>query len=133
MRVSEAIKRASKAWSSKSATSPRDPSLPFQTLANPKDHSGVNALQVRSAKAIPEIATNEVMDKEDTKKEETNPKKGEGKPSRNERKAARKALPEYGYTPPLPYPTSMYKERLENECGGFMEILRNLHLNIPFL
>ncbi|CAL1379082.1 unnamed protein product [Linum trigynum] len=27
----------------------------------------------------------------------------------------------------------MYKERLENECGGFMEMLRNLHLNILFL
>ncbi|CAL1376345.1 unnamed protein product [Linum trigynum] len=27
----------------------------------------------------------------------------------------------------------MYKERLKDECGGFMEMLRNLHLNLPFL
>ncbi|CAL1371076.1 unnamed protein product [Linum trigynum] len=27
----------------------------------------------------------------------------------------------------------MYKERLDNECGGFMEMLHNLHLNVLFL
>ncbi|CAL1381805.1 unnamed protein product [Linum trigynum] len=107
--------------------------LPSQTVVNPKDHAGENALQVRSVKVVPEVATNEVMEKEDTNKEVTNPKKGEGKPSRNERKAARKALPVDGYTSPLPYPTRMYKERLENKRGGFMEMHRNLHLNIPFL
>ncbi|CAL1388125.1 unnamed protein product [Linum trigynum] len=80
-----------------------------------------------------EVATNEVMEKEDTNKEEANPKKGERRPSRNERKAAKKASPVGEYTPPLPYPTRMYKERLENECRGFMEMLRNLRLNIPFL
>ncbi|CAL1379110.1 unnamed protein product [Linum trigynum] len=65
--------------------------------------------------------------------EETTPKKGEKKPSRNEWKAATNALPEDGYVSPLPYPTRMYKERLDNKCGGFMDMLRNLHLNIPFL
>ncbi|CAL1370587.1 unnamed protein product [Linum trigynum] len=37
------------------------------------------------------------------------------------------------YKPPLPFPTSVYKERLEARCGGFMEMLQNLHLNVPFL
>ncbi|CAL1382075.1 unnamed protein product [Linum trigynum] len=103
---------------------PKGP-LPSQSMANP-NQAGVNALQVRSVKVVPEVATNEVVDNEDSNKEETIPKKGE-------RKAARKALSKDGYVPPLPYSTRMYKERVDNDCGGFMEMLRNLHLNIPFL
>ncbi|CAL1388556.1 unnamed protein product [Linum trigynum] len=102
--------------------------LPSQTVANPKDHAGVNAIQVGSVKVNLEVATKEVIEKEDA-----NPKDAEKKPSRRKWKAAKKASPLSGYTPPLPYPTRMYRERLENECGGFMEMLRNLHLNIPFL
>ncbi|CAL1355580.1 unnamed protein product [Linum trigynum] len=102
--------------------------LPSQTMVNPKDQVGVNALQVRSVKVVPEVSTGEEMEKE-----ETTPIRREKKPSMNERKAASKALPKDGYLPPLPYPTRMYKERLDNECGGFMEMLHNLHLNVPFL
>ncbi|CAL1381823.1 unnamed protein product [Linum trigynum] len=102
-------------------------------MTNSKKHAGVNALEVRSVKVVPKIATTEVMEKEDTNKEETNPKRREKNPSRNERKAAREALPVDGYTPPLPYPIRMYMKRLENEFGGFMEMLPNLHLKIPFL
>ncbi|CAL1401879.1 unnamed protein product [Linum trigynum] len=107
--------------------------LPSQTVVNPMDQAGVSALQVRSVKVVLEVATGEEIEKEESNKEETTPKRREKKPSRNERKVARKALPEDGYVPPLPYPTRMYKERLDNECGGFMEMLRILHLNVPFL
>ncbi|CAL1360930.1 unnamed protein product [Linum trigynum] len=35
--------------------------------------------------------------------------------------------------PPLPFPTRVYKDRLEAECGGFMDILKKLCITIPFL
>ncbi|CAL1379092.1 unnamed protein product [Linum trigynum] len=37
------------------------------------------------------------------------------------------------YKLPLPFPTRMYKDRLEAKCGGFMEMLKKLHITIPFL
>ncbi|CAL1401978.1 unnamed protein product [Linum trigynum] len=49
------------------------------------------------------------------------------------RKASPTPPPVAEYTPPLPFPPRVHKERWEAECGGFMEMLRKLHLKIPFL
>ncbi|CAL1407800.1 unnamed protein product [Linum trigynum] len=61
---------------------------PSQTVANPKDHAGVNAIQVGSGKVTLGVAAKEVIEKVDP-----NPKDGEKGPSRRKRKAARKASP----------------------------------------
>ncbi|CAL1379280.1 unnamed protein product [Linum trigynum] len=70
-------------------------------------------------------------------KEDPLPEGDEEETSGEKRGVARKALPMpppvAEYSPPLPFPTRVHKERLEAECEGFMEMLRKLHLNIPFL
>ncbi|CAL1394716.1 unnamed protein product [Linum trigynum] len=106
--------------------------LPSQTVANPRYQAGCNAIYFRSGKVTPGVVAKEVVEKE-----VSNPKDGDEEPSKGEKEVARKTLPTPSpvakYKPPLPFPTKVYKERLEAECGGFMEMFRNLHLNIPFL
>ncbi|CAL1406691.1 unnamed protein product [Linum trigynum] len=69
-------------------------------------------------------------------KEDPLPEGGEEETSREKRGVARKASPTPSlvaeYTPPLPFLMRVHKERLEAECGGLMEMLRKIHLNIPF-
>ncbi|CAL1371127.1 unnamed protein product [Linum trigynum] len=106
--------------------------LPSQTVANPKHHVGENAIQLRSGKVTPEVVAKEVIEKEDCL-----PESGEEETSAEKRGVARKASstppPLAEYTPPLPFPSRVQKERLKAVCGGFMEMLRKLHLNILFL
>ncbi|CAL1389181.1 unnamed protein product [Linum trigynum] len=106
--------------------------LPSQTIANPKDQVGCNVIYLRSGKVTTRVVAKEVIEKEDS-----NPKDGDEEPSVGGKEVARKASPTPSpmaeYKPPLPFPTRVYKERLEAECRGFMEMLRNIHFNIPFL
>ncbi|KAK9725609.1 hypothetical protein RND81_05G157000 [Saponaria officinalis] len=37
------------------------------------------------------------------------------------------------YVPPVPFPQRLAKAKLEQKYGKFIEILKNLHINIPFL
>ncbi|CAL1370609.1 unnamed protein product [Linum trigynum] len=137
-RASEAIKQVSKIWKCKSAILPgfspidqREP-LPSQTITNPKDHSRVNSIHLRSGKVTPKVVAREVDEKEDPL-----PEGEEEETSGEKRGVARKASPTpppmAEYTPALTFPTRVHNERMEAECGGFMEMLQKLHLNIPFL
>ncbi|XP_076928730.1 uncharacterized protein LOC143592785 [Bidens hawaiensis] len=37
------------------------------------------------------------------------------------------------YIPPIPYPARLKKERLEAQYGKFLELFKQLHINIPFV
>ena len=37
------------------------------------------------------------------------------------------------YTPPLPFPQRMVKAKLDSQFGKFLEVLKKLYINIPFI
>ncbi|CAL1381846.1 unnamed protein product [Linum trigynum] len=110
---------------------PKGALRPSQTVANRKDHARVNSIQLRSGKVTPEVVSKEVNVKEDPLPEGGN-EETLGENRGVARKASSMPPPVAEYTPPLPFRTRVHKEQLEAECRGFLEMLRKLHLNIPF-
>jgi len=43
-----------------------------------------------------------------------------------------KIIPQKPYTPPLPFPESMAKAKLDMQFGKFLDVLKKLYINIPF-
>jgi len=44
-----------------------------------------------------------------------------------------KTLPPKPYIPPLPFPQRFSKAKLDSQFGKFLDILKKLHVNVPFL
>ncbi|CAL1400002.1 unnamed protein product [Linum trigynum] len=107
--------------------------LPFQTIANPKDQNvGLNVILLRSWKVTLDVVSKEVIEEE-----KTPPTVDDQEISEGEGEEAKNALPTsplvVEYEPPLLFPMRVHKGRLEVECGTFMEILKKLHISMPFL
>jgi len=51
----------------------------------------------------------------------------------NENEQESKTLPPKPYTPPLPFPQRFARAKLEAQFGKFLDMLKKLHVNVPFL
>ncbi|XP_020259787.1 uncharacterized protein LOC109836335 [Asparagus officinalis] len=91
--------------------------LPGQPETNPKDH--VNAISLRSGKQYegPKMKENDGVDDHHEEKEE---------------EKVKKYVSPAPYKPPLPFPQRLANAKLEKRFGNFLEILKKLHINIPF-
>jgi len=50
-----------------------------------------------------------------------------------EKEKESKSLPPKPYMPPLPIPQRFARAKLESQFGKFLDILKKLHVNVPFL
>ncbi|XP_057248937.1 uncharacterized protein LOC130590494 [Beta vulgaris subsp. vulgaris] len=110
--------------------------LPGQTEPNPKGH--INAISLRSGKELQE-PTRRATEHHNTAKEvielseEVQEKTGledEAKKPENEEPTV---IPIKPYKPPVPFPQRLAQAKLEKKYGKFLDILKKLHINIPFL
>ncbi|KAI3766148.1 hypothetical protein L2E82_16199 [Cichorium intybus] len=100
--------------------------LPSNTEQNPNAH--VKAISTRSGKILePSIPINT----------DSSSKTQESKkiPEKNEEEAEERPppTPVKSYKPPVPYPQRLKKEKQEEEYKKFLEHIKSLHINIPFV
>ncbi|XP_027166478.1 uncharacterized protein LOC113766490 [Coffea eugenioides] len=109
--------------------------LPRKTEVNPREH--VKAITLRSGKKLgepPVVESGKEFERRENKQlnelEEDNKKiKGKEKMEENE--------PQMGYTtpipPPMPFPQRLKPSRNDKEFEKFVNIFKQLHINIPFV
>ncbi|XP_076903719.1 uncharacterized protein LOC143558843 [Bidens hawaiensis] len=97
--------------------------LPCNTITNP--NAAANAVTLRSGTTTVASPTLEpVMEKESPEKtQERLIPTGTVQPNE----------PVRTYIPPIPYPGRLKQERLEAQYGKFLELFKQLHINIPFV
>ncbi|XP_074377249.1 uncharacterized protein LOC141718763 [Apium graveolens] len=108
-------------------------SLPSQPDPNGKEHC--KAITLRNGREFPEIEAikpkEKVMSKEEeiVKAEVENSEKVD-----DEKKIEEVALksPSKPYVPPIPFPQRLHNRQLEKQYEKFLQIFRQLHINIPF-
>ncbi|XP_076941005.1 uncharacterized protein LOC143610368 [Bidens hawaiensis] len=101
--------------------------LPSNTVNNP--HAAVNAVTLRSGRTT--MVTEPTSKPVATEKEIEIPKKVQER--LDPESTARPKEPVRTYIPPIPYPAHLKKERLEAQYGKFLELFKQLHINIPFV
>ncbi|XP_035837803.1 uncharacterized protein LOC118485606 [Helianthus annuus] len=101
--------------------------LPGNTEPNPRGH--VNAIMTRSGKTTgptisdpPPITDKVPTDTPDEVQERFRPAS-----------TAQVQEPVKDYTPPVPYPGRLKKQKNEEQYGKFLEMFKQLHINIPFV
>ncbi|XP_020270799.1 uncharacterized protein LOC109845984 [Asparagus officinalis] len=100
--------------------------FPGQPETNPK--GSINAITLRSGKElVGPMMRNDHKDVVDESEKLVSSEK-EHSSEQVERYVA--PLP---YKPPLPFPQRQVKAKLEKQFGKFIEILKKLHINIPFV
>ncbi|XP_057248969.1 uncharacterized protein LOC104886741 [Beta vulgaris subsp. vulgaris] len=110
--------------------------LPGQTEPNPKGH--INAISLRSGKELQEPARR-VTEQNNTAKEviELSEEVQEKTSLEDEAKKPEKEEPTVNpikpYKPPVPFPQRLAQAKLEKKYGKFLDNLKKLHINIPFL
>lgn len=120
--------------------------LPGQPESNPKKHA--NAIILRSGKelegpTLPIDKDKEVVVEKIEKSEpqivedEGSLEKGESEKlgveveSPKENDSTQKA--DKPYTPPIPFPQRLQKHKLDIKFSRFLEVLKKIHINLPFL
>ncbi|XP_076930567.1 uncharacterized protein LOC143595436 [Bidens hawaiensis] len=101
--------------------------LPSSTVNNPK--AAVNAVTLRSGRTT--MVTEPTSEPVATEKETEIPE--EVQERLVPESTARPKEPLRTYVPPIPYPTRLKKERLEDQYGKFLQLFKQLHINIPFV
>ncbi|XP_048490039.1 uncharacterized protein LOC104884063 [Beta vulgaris subsp. vulgaris] len=110
--------------------------LPGQTEPNPKGH--INAISLRSDKELQE-PTRRVTEQKNTAKEviklseEVQGKTGLEDEAKNTEKEEPTVIPMEPYKPHVPFPQRLAQAKIEKKYGKFLDILKKLHINIPFL
>ncbi|XP_010681877.2 uncharacterized protein LOC104896782 [Beta vulgaris subsp. vulgaris] len=110
--------------------------LPEQTEPNPKGH--IHAISLRSGKELQE-PTKRVTEQKNTAKEvtelseEVQGKTGLEDADKKTEKEEPTVTPMEPYKPPVPFPQRLAQAKLEKKYGKFLDILKKLHINIPFL
>ncbi|XP_076954772.1 uncharacterized protein LOC143629365 [Bidens hawaiensis] len=101
--------------------------LPSNTVNNP--NAAVNAVTLRSGRTT--MVTEPTSEPVVTEKETEIPEEVQERlvPA----STARPKEQVRTYIPPIPYPTRLKKERLEAQYGKFLELFKQLHINIPFV
>ncbi|KAI3775968.1 hypothetical protein L1987_45728 [Smallanthus sonchifolius] len=103
--------------------------LPSNTETNPKAH--VKAITLRSGRAIEPDSPVPVLS---SSKEEVVIMILEETPWRDKPMSTscpREAVRDY--TPPVPYPGRLKKQKIEEQYGKFLGLFKQLHINIPFV
>ncbi|KAI3725393.1 hypothetical protein L1987_65181 [Smallanthus sonchifolius] len=103
--------------------------LPSNTEPNPKAH--VKAITLRSGRGTgpdPQVPVHESSEEEVAIEipDETPPR---GKPART----SRPREPVRDYTPAVPYPGRLKKQKMEEQYGKFLGLFKQLHINLPFV
>ena len=93
-------------------------SLPSNTEKNPKEQ--IKAVTLRSGKEL-RVET-EPHGKEENGKQSENKEKGDGNPK-----------PVQGFQPTIPYPAKLKKDKMDEQFGKFLELFKQLHINLPFV
>ncbi|XP_020263045.1 uncharacterized protein LOC109839026 [Asparagus officinalis] len=100
--------------------------FPGQPETNPK--GSINAITLRSGKELEgPMMRNDHKDVVDE-----NEKLVSSEKEHSSEKVERYVAPA-PYKPPLPFPQRQVKAKLEKQFGKFIEILKKLHINIPFV
>ncbi|CAL1382847.1 unnamed protein product [Linum trigynum] len=105
--------------------------LPGQPLPNPRNHKeGLHAIMLRSG-----TVTEDAPPKSAKKVTQITPEPEEDLVMEKEPEVrAPKPQPiVVEHKPKFPFPTRMHKDRLEEEFGNFMSMLRKLNVQVPFL
>jgi len=117
--------------------------LPSQPELNPRE--SVNTITLRSGKGydcptIPELVTNEnhqapIQEKEASAKRDLKEKKEdlEGKKGEVQADPVVIKVPIEPYKPKIPLPQALYQNRIDPQFAKFLELLKQLKINIPFL
>ncbi|XP_020250927.1 uncharacterized protein LOC109828314 [Asparagus officinalis] len=105
--------------------------LPGQLETNPRSH--VNAITLRSGKQYEgsKMKENDGVDGHHEEKNE-NVIDVDNETQTQEEEKVEKYVAPAPYKPPLPFPQRLAKAKLEKQFGKFLEILKKLHINIPF-
>ncbi|XP_020258775.1 uncharacterized protein LOC109835201 [Asparagus officinalis] len=105
--------------------------LPRQPKTNPRSH--VNAITLRSGKQYerPKMKENDGVDGHHEEKNK-NVIDVDNETQTQEEEKVEKYVAPAPYKPPLPFPQRLAKAKLEKQFGKFLEILKKLHINIPF-
>ncbi|XP_020262292.1 uncharacterized protein LOC109838247 [Asparagus officinalis] len=105
--------------------------LPGQPETNPRGH--VNAITLRSGKQYEEPKMKENDGGDGHHEEKTKIVIDvDNKTQIQEEEKVKKYVAPAPYKPPLPFPQRLAKAKLEKQFGKFLEILKKLHINIPF-
>jgi len=109
--------------------------LPSKPEQNPRQQ--YNAIVLRSGTQLegPKGVSDEVRSqKEQDKGVASLPSEREPQQKReNEKPKESKTLPPKLYMPPLPFPQRFAKAKLDSQFGKFLDMLKKLHINVPFL
>ena len=110
--------------------SERNPgSLLENTETNLKEH--VNAVVLRSGKELPPVVQEDKKPKLEEPSEEYHVSKGKEKQVENATDA--KCQPPHEvpeYKPTIPYPARLKKDKADEQYGRFLEIFKQLHINL---
>ncbi|XP_070014394.1 uncharacterized protein [Nicotiana sylvestris] len=108
--------------------------LPSDTEKNPKEH--LKAIALRSGMTLDEPYANK-QEKNQSEQQVGKGEKGEIPSQPSEEKEAKKKeekntknLSSFPVT--IPFPQKMKREKLDNQFAKFLEILKQIHINIPF-
>ncbi|XP_075100112.1 uncharacterized protein LOC142176406 [Nicotiana tabacum] len=105
--------------------------LPSNTEKNPKEH--LKAISLRSGKSLDDL----YADREGKPQEVEKVNEGENKKFPKEQKNKGKNVQENElitnpHSVPLPFPQKMKREKLDKQFSKFLDILKQLYINIPF-
>ncbi|XP_021856228.2 uncharacterized protein [Spinacia oleracea] len=101
--------------------------FPGNTEQPPKDQ--MNAVTLRNGRVLEELPPRVPQKKVIVVEEE----KDEFEKVVEEEKKEPIVSPIKPYKPPVPFPHRLAQAKLEKKCGKFLEVLKKLHINIPFL
>ncbi|XP_019241859.1 PREDICTED: uncharacterized protein LOC109221880 [Nicotiana attenuata] len=103
--------------------------LPSNTKKNPKEH--LKAITLRSGKKLDEPFTDQLEQQVNNGKNVETPSEPseEKEVKKKEEKNIEKLTP---LPVTIPFPQKMKREKLDNQFAKFLEILKQIHINIPF-
>ncbi|XP_076959026.1 uncharacterized protein LOC143634978 [Bidens hawaiensis] len=99
--------------------------LPSNTVTNP--NAQANAITLRSGKTTQDV----VFPSQPVDDETEIPDKVHDR--RVPASTAQVREPVKPYVPPIPYPNRLKKEKMEAQYGKFLELFKQLHINLPFI
>ncbi|XP_022041043.1 uncharacterized protein LOC110943612 [Helianthus annuus] len=87
----------------------------------------------KTAQAIPPAVSEKPVDDEEVDEEIEAESPGEVQQRRVPASTARPKEPVREYVPPIPYPRRLKKQKMEEHYGKFLELFKQLHINLPFV
>ncbi|XP_048496376.1 uncharacterized protein LOC125495640 [Beta vulgaris subsp. vulgaris] len=110
--------------------------LPGQTEPNPKGF--IHAISLRSGRELqdPYRKVNDQRNSVEESKNLSDKDQGENVLEDEAKETEKKepvVIPIAPYKPPVPFPQRLAQAKLEKKYGKFLDILKKLHINIPFL